>query len=88
MGAVFGSETTEQQEENLFQPRRSGWHSPPRHEGHVDSSVTSDHIVAKEVRPVDTQHNLRPCKEMEVRGALAPGLDPLPSTHSQKGWCS
>lgn len=51
-------------EQNTWARIRSGWDSPARHKGHVDSPITPGHIVAKEIGAVDTEHNLWPCREI------------------------
>lgn len=45
-----------------FSPEQQVVTSPSRCEGNMNSSITSDHIVSKEVRSVDAHYNLWPCK--------------------------
>lgn len=59
-------------------------------EGDVNSSITPDHIIPKEVGSIDAHYDLRPCKRCGCEGGPSspPARLPPRSTHSRPGWCS
>lgn len=71
------------------------YHILSRSEGDVRHSVASDHVVAKHVGTVNTEHELWPCGNKRTTyfaiiiatSAAARKLQVQPA-HIQTGWCS